>query len=122
MHVVADVQAPRRKPAVSGPIRPPRKIRPDKRVFLEAEMWEQLSDTAKFHEEAYAELDNGESVSRNDIIETWLAWAEVEFWKALGGRPASKADRAAKVKLYAEKLKAEAAKAEASVTGNTPKT
>lgn len=101
----ATVEAPRRKP-VTGPIRPP-KNRPDKKVFLEAELWARLADAAVFHEEVYALLGKDEATSRNDIIEWWLDWAEEQFWKDLGGRPTSKSDRAAKAEKYAAKLRAD---------------
>lgn len=111
MQPAAETQAqavpPKRKPNLSGPIRPPKTSRTDKKVFLLDELWERLSETAKFHTDTYESMGEREVVSRNDWIETELEWAEGQFWKALGGRPTSKSDRAEKLKKYAETLRAD---------------
>lgn len=112
MQPAAETQAqavpPKRKPNLSGPIRPPKTSRTDKKVFLLDELWERLSETAKFHTDTYESMGEREVVSRNDWIETELEWAEESFWKPLGGRPTSPADRKAKLALYAEMLRADA--------------
>jgi len=94
----------------SAPSLLPRPLRPDKRVFLPPELWEGLSRAAKFHEEAFAKMDRHESVSRNDIIESFLTWALDTYWKDKGGEPLpSGPDREKKVAAFAAKMAKEEA-------------
>lgn len=83
-------------------------------MFLEPEVWEQLTDTAKFHTEAFAETDHVESVSRNDLIESFLKWALEAFWTDKGGMPKTPAERKKKVTAFAVLIKAELEKTAAN--------
>lgn len=101
-----------RKPSVPGPDLRPRKKRTDKRVFLDDALWDRLTDTAEFHSEVFKMMGADEAVSRNDIIEAFLEWADNAYWEDKGGRPAKgdKVGRADKARRHAEKLKSEQAK------------
>lgn len=61
-----------------------------RQVFLPKEMWERLKVAAKFHSDAFKELGSTEGVSRNDMIEEFLAWALNAYWEQVGGAPTEK--------------------------------
>jgi hypothetical protein len=88
----------------SSPRLLPRKKPVDRKVFLEEDLWKELSDAAEFHTKVFEELGSDEKVSRNDIIDTFLRWALDAYWDDKGGKPKNATDGAAKVKRHAEKL------------------
>lgn len=92
----------------------PTEQRVDRKLFLFREHWDELADLAEFHQEVFREMKSTESVSRNDIIENFIKWAEDRYWERVGGAPTSDADRAKKIVLLAELLKKEQAEAEAA--------
>lgn len=91
----------------SAPGPRPKEMRIDKRVFLFRDLWERLSEVAEFHSDTFKAADRAESVSRNDIIEDFLEWAEERYWADKGGKPVSDSDRAKKLEAFAERLKKE---------------
>lgn len=105
------LQPPRGKPkVVSAPLLMPKRKTVSRQVFLEPEMWDQLKEAARFHSEVFEAMGAGESVSRNDIIASFLEWALSSYWDDKGGRPSSKEDWSKKVAKHAEALKKGAAK------------
>lgn len=98
-------QVPKRRPTVTGPRLLPKKKTISRQVFLEPEMWEELKDTAKFHSDVFDAMEASETVSRNDLIESFLRWALDAYWEDKGGRPTSEKDRNEKVKRHAEALR-----------------
>lgn len=105
------VERVRTKPTVRGqksaPGPRPSEQRIDRKLFLFREHWDRLGETAQFHEDVFRAMDLKESVSRNDLIEDFLEWAEGVYWQRVGGRPTSATDRARKVALLAELLRKE---------------
>lgn len=100
-------------PATRPPSVPPR-VRPtkkpiDKRVFLEESLWDDLTEMAQWHTDLFKGAGVDETVSRNDIIAEFLAWAVSQYWISIGGKPSDEKDRLAKLKREIEKLKAEQA-------------
>lgn len=112
--------APKTRPTVAKkpkavPTLLPQALRPDKRVFLPAEMWEELSRAAAFHEEAFKKMGRDEAVSRNRIIENFLEWALETYWDGKGGEPpASGPEREKKVAAFAAQMEREEKEAKAS--------
>jgi hypothetical protein len=94
----------RRAPVLSGPQLIP-KPRVSRQVFLAREQWAGLKETAKFHAAVFKELQSNEGLTRNDLIEWFLEWAEGAYWEQIGGRPTSKEDWEAKVKKHADQLR-----------------
>jgi hypothetical protein len=94
----------KRSPDVSGPKLLPKKKTISRQVFLEPEMWAELSDAANFHSEVFEVMGAGEKVSRNDVIASFLRWALDSYWEDKGGRPTTVKDRQAKVDRHAAAL------------------
>lgn len=119
VRVEATKTRPMAKTVRSAPGPLPKAKRPDKRVFLPATLWESLSEVAAFHEETFKAMGRDESVSRNDIIEDFLKWAEDEYWSDKGGKPKTAAERSKKIADYAKQLRKEedAAKADGALNG-----
>lgn len=92
------------KPQRAGPQLLPKEKKVDRKVFLPEPQWDALARAAEFHEEAFKFLDRNESVSRNDIVQTFLKWALEEYWAGFGGEPTSATDRQRKVELLAERI------------------
>lgn len=86
-----------------GPDLDPTSKRLERRVFLEADLWERLTNCSEFHQRVFDHLGVKETVSRNDIIASFLDWAEQAYWDDKGGKPTSKTDFEAKAKRHAEK-------------------
>lgn len=101
------------KPERSSPTLMPDEKKIDRKVFLVPEQWERLSAIAEFHGLAFKKMGRDQSVSRNDIIENFLQWAEDEYWAEKGGKPKNFPDREKKIAAFAERLKAKEAKARA---------
>lgn len=111
------VRHPMKTPQLTGPDIRPKKKKEERRVFLEPELWAELTRAAEFHERAFAELhrlkglkaDDAQKVSRNDIVEGFLEWACKEYWKDKGGEPRDpKSDEyAKKAKTLAERILAD---------------
>lgn len=78
---------------------------PRKWVALEDIAWNDLSEIAEFHTQVFTAMGEKETVSRNDIIASFLDWARESYWDDKGGKPTSVADRDAKIARHAEKLK-----------------
>jgi len=95
----------RGRPPMPGPTLLPKPKREERRVFLAPEQWARLSKVADFHSEVFEKLGADEKVSRNDIIESFLEWAERAYWEERGGRPTGVKDRAEKIERYAEELR-----------------
>jgi hypothetical protein len=94
-------------PSAEAPSVLPKTRKVERRVFLEAELWKRLSDAAEFHTEAFKAIEGvDETVSRNDLIESFLKWALGQFWEAKHGEPTSETDRKKKVAAFAVELKA----------------
>jgi hypothetical protein len=100
-------------PSAEAPSLLPKTPKVERRVFLEKAFWDQLSEAAEFHTDAFRAIERGkdekaieETVSRNDLIERFLIWALDQFWAAKGGEPKDAADREKKVKAFARELKA----------------
>lgn len=91
---------------MTGPKLLPSPKRKEQRVFLEPEVWDELTDAAEFHTEVFQVMGADEVVSRNDLIASFLDWALQEYWDDKGGKPTSKQDRAEKARKHAEKLRA----------------
>lgn len=84
-------------------------------VKLLPDFWAELSETSAFHTDVWKEIDpKAPSVPRNDLVDGFLRWANEVYWDDVGGKPKNAEDRAAKVKLKAEKLRAEMKKQKAS--------
>jgi hypothetical protein len=94
-------------PVTKHPTLMPKKKREERRVFLEPELWTELSEAAEFHTEVFKAMGEDETASRNDIIEAFLRWAVASYWEDKGGKPTSDADRARKASKHAEGLKAQ---------------
>lgn len=92
-----------RRAKMAGPDLDPTSRRIERRVFLEPELFEELSECAEFQQTVFKAMGVEESVSRNDMIAAFLAWAVTEFWAERGGKPTSKSDLEAKAKKQAEK-------------------
>jgi len=98
---------PKRRKAVTTPS-VPLKSKPkttDRRVFLTPEVWADLTATAKFHTLAFKEMGHKQSVSRNDVIESFVGWALEEFWRDKGGRPANEKEALEKARRWADRTK-----------------
>jgi hypothetical protein len=83
-----------------------RRKRPTKRlpVFLPEELWEELTEAARFHTEVFRQTGKPETVSRNDFIEDSLIWALAAYWLDKGGKPKSAAEFRERAETYAAKL------------------
>lgn len=79
--------------------------RPARQVFLAPEMWRELSEAADFHTLVFKKMGVEETVSRNDLIESFLTWALDAYWDDKGGKPKTEAERSTRVAASAEKLK-----------------
>ena len=79
--------------------------RPARQVFLALEMWTKLSEAADFHTLIFEKMGETETVSRNDLIESFLKWALEAYWEDKGGEPKNEAERASRAAAAAEKLK-----------------
>ena len=98
---------------MSGPrLLPRRAPGTPRQVYLPKEMWERLKLAAKFHSDVFKRMGSTEGVSRNDLIEDWLDWAEGMYWEQVGGPPTSPKDREAKLEKMAAILEAKQAEAE----------
>jgi hypothetical protein len=100
-----DGKGKRRMATPPAPTLFPRVKKEERRVFLEPERWKDLSEIAEFHTDTFKEMKVAETASRNDMIEAFLEWAAAAYWEDKGGKPKTEADRAAKVKKFAEKLR-----------------
>lgn len=90
---------------MSSPDLLPKKQRGVRRVFLEPEFWEELTEVAQFHSMVFKEMGSKEKVSRNDVIGAFLRWAVDTYWNDKGGKPTETKDRLEKARRHAEKLK-----------------
>lgn len=85
----------------------------DRKVFLDADLWERLSKIAEFHTEVFSALNAKETVSRNDIIAAFLDEGAREYWKRVGGEPErGTRDWQSKVKEFAVALASQVRAAE----------
>lgn len=76
-------------------------------VFLTQEMWDELTEAARFHTAAFAASGLAERVSRNDLIEDSLIWAIAAYWADKGGKPVTKTEFTERAKAFGERLKRE---------------
>jgi hypothetical protein len=83
---------------------PKKKRNVHRQVFLPPQFWEELSEVADFHSDAFAAMGADERVSRNDIIESFLRAEVALYWEDVGGKPTTPADKAKKVQKLAEIL------------------
>ncbi len=83
----------------------PQDNRDPRQVFLSPEMWEELTEAAKFHTLVFEKMGADEKVSRNDLIDSFLKWALDAYWEDKGGKPKSDAEKVARATVAAEKLK-----------------
>lgn len=83
----------------------PKEKREERRVFLPKKMWAALDQCAEFHQAAFDFIGAKESVSRNDLIQTFMGWAIDAYWAEKGGAPKNEKDRAEKVKRFAEAMR-----------------
>lgn len=88
---------------VEGPTLLPNR-RVERRVFLEPELWDELSEAADFHTHVFKKMDSKQVVSRNDLIGSFLRWALKEYWDDKGGKPSSDSERDRKAADHAERL------------------
>ena len=98
------ITSSRRRLTVSSPVLLPKKKVLDRRVFLSADLWAELSEAAEFHQAVFSAMGADETVSRNDVVAAFLQWAVVAYWEDKGGKPTSKADAETKAKRHAEQL------------------
>lgn len=79
-------------------------------VFLFLQQWDDLTEAADFHSEAFKAIDTkNPAVSRNDLIENFLQWALAVYWEEnVGGKPKGDAERKVKLAAFVEKLKKQA--------------
>jgi hypothetical protein len=85
----------------------PKAEKEERRVFGPKELWDDLTETAEFHTDAFKEIGASETVSRNDLIIAFLKWADKAFWDDKGGRPKNPVERKKKLVAFAEDLKKE---------------
>jgi hypothetical protein len=108
-----------KKTEISGP-----RLLPDnrigKKVFLEDNFWAELTEDAKFHEDAFRLIDANDSVSRNNVIDTYLHWAHAAYYRQIGGKPAADgSDRKEKLERMAALLKADREAAKKAAGGSS---
>ncbi len=82
----------------------PQDNRDPRQVFLASEMWEELTEAAKFHTLVFEKMGADEKVSRNDLIDSFLKWALEAYWDDKGGKPKTDAERTARAVAAADKL------------------
>lgn len=97
------VTAPKRPVSIEGPTLLPNR-RVERRVFLEPELWDELSEAADFHTEVFKKLESKQIVSRNDLIGSFLRWALKEYWDDKDGKPTDAAERDRKAAEHAGRL------------------
>ncbi len=62
----------------------PRKVA--RQVYLDAAWWDELTQAAQFHTDAFEEFGAYQKVSRNDLLEVLIRWALDAYWEDKGGR------------------------------------
>lgn len=100
-------KARKRLSAVSDPNAPrplPKPVTVSRQVFLTPEKWAELARAAEVHTATFAALGIKQTVSRNDIISTFIEWALQAYWKDVGGNPSDE-DWDQVIQQYADKLK-----------------